>query len=186
MAAAVNLSNAQRVNGRIDEALSLARGTVDSYPHIYGEDHPHNYGCQGSLAVLWRIAGDPAEARRRNESALAGLDQRLTRNHGYSLTVATNLASDLAELGDTEAACDLGEDTWGRLVGLLGEDHPLALGCAANLAVDLRTLGADARADALLARTMSGYQATLPSNHPDAVAAAKGERLDFDFDPPPL
>ena len=39
-----------------------------------------------------------------NERALAGLDQRLGLEHHYSLTVATNLASDLFALGDT-AAC---------------------------------------------------------------------------------
>jgi tetratricopeptide (TPR) repeat protein len=186
MAAAINLTNVQRVNGLIDEAIELAERTVHGYPGIYGPDHPYNYGCIGTLAVLRRIAGDPAEARRLNESALVGLEAMLSRDHDYPLVVATNLASDLAILGETEAARTLGEDTLRRLANLLGKDHPFALGCAANLVADLRALGADVEADTLFEDTMSRYEATLGLAHPDALAAADGRRLDFDFDPPPI
>jgi tetratricopeptide (TPR) repeat protein len=186
MAAAINLTNVQRVNGLINEALKLAERTVRSYPEVYGPDHPYNYGCIGNLALLRRVSGDPAEGRRLNEDALAGLDERLGRDNDYSLVVAVNLASDLALLGETEAACRLGRGTLRRLANLLGEDHPTTLGCAANLVVDLRTLGKDEEveeADALFADTMRRYEATLGLSHPDAETAAEGRRLDFDFDP---
>ncbi len=186
MAAAINLTNVQRVNGLISEAVELAERTVASYPAVYGADHPYNYGCIGNLAVLRRVAGDAAEARRLNESALTGLDDKLGRDNDYSLVVALNLASDLAMLGETEAARRLGAGTLRRLADLLGKDHPTTLGCAANLVVDLRALGADAEAEALFADTMSRYKNTLGPSHPDADNAAKGQRLDFDFDPPPI
>jgi tetratricopeptide (TPR) repeat protein len=186
MAAAINLTNVQRVNGLIDEALELAERTVASYPDVYGADHPYNYGCIGNLALLRRVAGDPAEARRLNESALTGLDAKLGRDNDYPLVVAVNLASDLAVLGETGAARQLGEDTLRRLENLLGKDHPTTLGCAANLVVDLRKLGADQEAEALFADTMSRFEAGLGLGHPDAVVAAEGRRLDFDFDPPPI
>jgi tetratricopeptide (TPR) repeat protein len=186
MAAAINLTNVQRVNGLIDKALTLAERTVASYPDIYGPDHPYNYGSIGNLALLRRVAGDPAEARRRNESALAGLDATLGRDNDYSLVVAVNLASDHAVLGEIAAARALGEDTLRRLAKLLGKDHPATLGCAANLVVDLRALGENEEADALYADTMRRYEATLGLGHPDAEAATEGRRLDFDFDPPPI
>jgi tetratricopeptide (TPR) repeat protein len=186
MAAAINLVNVQRVNGRIEAAVELAERTVASYPEVYGEDHPYNYGCISNLALLRRVAGDPAEARRLNQQALSGLDDKLGRDNDYSLVVALNLASDLALLDEAEDARALGAGTLRRLGEVLGEDHPTTLGCAANLVVDLRTLGRDAEADALHADTMSRYKATLGLGHPDAVAAAEGRRLDFDFDPPPI
>jgi tetratricopeptide (TPR) repeat protein len=186
MAAAINLTNVQRTNGLIDDALALAESTVAQYPRVYGPDHPFNYGCTGNLALLRRITGDPAEARRLNEIALNGLDARLTRDHDYSLVVALNLASDLAMLSETAAARKLGKDTLEKLRALLGSDHPLTLGCATNLVVDLRADGATAEANSLLADTMSRYEATLGLSHPDAVVAAKGNRIDFDFDPPPI
>jgi tetratricopeptide (TPR) repeat protein len=186
MAAAINLTNVQRVNGLINEALKLAERTVASYPDVYGPEHPYNYGCIGNLALLQRVAGYPDEARRLNERALVGLDAKLGRDNDYSLEVAVNLASDLALLDDVEGARALGEDTLQRLANLLGESHPTTLGCAANLVVDLRTLGEDQKADELFADTMSRYEATLGPGHPDTVAAAEGRRLDFDFDPPPI
>jgi tetratricopeptide (TPR) repeat protein len=186
MAAAINVTNAQRANGLLGEALALAESTAAQYPKVYGPEHPFNYGCTGNLALLRRITGDPDGARRQNEAALAGLENRLTRDHDYTLTIAVNLASDLALLGQTRAARELGQDTLGRLTKLLGGDNPLTLGCAANLAIDLRAEGATAEADTLLAETMSRYQATLGLTHPDAVAAQEGRRQDFDFDPPPI
>jgi len=186
MAAAINLTNALRANGMVDEALKLAERTVASYPNVYGPDHPYNYGCIGNLALLQRIAGDPAQARRLNETALTGLDDKLGRDNDYSLVVAVNLASDLAVLGETESARALGAGSLRRLASLLGEDYPMTLGCAANLIVDLRTLGEDTEADALFADTMRRYESTLGLGHPDAVAAAGGQRLDFEFDPPPI
>jgi tetratricopeptide (TPR) repeat protein len=186
MAAAINLTNVQRTNGLLNDALALAESTVAKYPDVYGPDHPFNYGCTGNLALLRRVTGDPTEARRLNESALSGLDARLTRDHDYSLVVAVNLASDLAMLGETAAARKLGKGTLERLRRLLGRNHPLTLGCAANLVVDLLADGATAEAESLSADTMTRYEATLGLNHPDAVVAAEGGRLDFDFAPPPI
>jgi tetratricopeptide (TPR) repeat protein len=183
MAAAINLVNVQRVNGLLDEALELAADTVNRYPGIYGPEHPYNYGCIGNLALLSRATDNPEEARRLNERALAGLDERLTRDHDYSLVVAMNLASDLAMLGESSAARALSEDTLLRLLRVMGKMHPMTLGCAANLALDRRADGATAEAEALIAETMGHYEATLGISHPDAIAAAEGRRLDFDFDP---
>jgi tetratricopeptide (TPR) repeat protein len=184
LAAAISLTNAQRVLGNLADAISLAEVAVARYPDIYGADHPYNYGCIGNLALLRRRFGDASEARRLNETALIGLDNRLTRNHHYSLTVAANLASDFAALGEVSAARALGEQTLKALRELMGEDFPLTLGCAANLALDLRADGADADADLLTADTMSRYTRTLGNGTPDVADAAAGRRLDFDFDPP--
>jgi tetratricopeptide (TPR) repeat protein len=186
MAAAINLTNVQRVNALLGDAVVLAEDAVKRYPAVYGPDHPYNYGCIGNLALLRRVTGDPAEARRLNESALGGLDSRLTRDHAFSLVVAINLASDFAMLGESAEARALGRDTHARLSRLLGRDHPFTLGCAANLIVDLRANGTEADAESLYADTMNRYEATLGLNHPDAVTAAEGRRLDFDFDPPPI
>jgi hypothetical protein len=69
---------------------------------------------------------------------------------------------------------------------LLGDDHPLTLGCAANLSVDMRAEGETQAADALKADTMERYARTLGTEHPDAVVGAADQRLDLDFDPPPI
>jgi tetratricopeptide (TPR) repeat protein len=191
LAIAISMSNMLR---SIDEkhhpeSLELAESVVERYPRAYGRygaEHPYNYGCWGNLALLKRITGNPQEARELNEKALKGLNDQLGRDHHYSLTVAMNLASDLAVLELPEEARELGEDTLPRLQALLGEDHPQVLGCAANLALDQIAAGDIDAGKELQKRTWERYKETLPSDHPDAVVALRGDRLDPDFDPPPI
>jgi tetratricopeptide (TPR) repeat protein len=186
LAIAISLTNLLRTTGNLDDALAMAERTANLYPGVYGPEHPYHYGCLGNLALLRRVTGDPSKARQLNERALVGLDARLTRDHHYSLTVAVNLASDLAVLGLSTEARELGEDTLRRHRALMGDDHPATLGCAANLSLDLRATGAVEAGDELAASTMERYLATLGADNPDAEVAAAGERLDFDFDPPPI
>jgi tetratricopeptide (TPR) repeat protein len=186
MAAAISLSNTQRVVGHTAQALELATAIAESYPSVYGPEHPYNYGCIGNLAVLRRLSGDLQSARQLNEKALAGLDMRLTRDHFFSLSVAVNLASDLAELGETRVARALSEDSLARLTRLLGEDHFLTLSCAANLALDLSADGADEAARTLSVATTDRCALVLGTHDPLTEAAAGGSRIDVDFDPPPI
>jgi Tetratricopeptide repeat len=57
------------------------------------------------------------------------------------LTSASNLANDLYQMGEVQAARDLDQDTLERRRRVLGEDHPDTLTSASNLADDLRLLG---------------------------------------------
>ena len=65
----------------------------------------------------------------------------LGEDHPDTLSSANNLAIDLRELGEYQAARELDEDTLARRRRVLGEDHPDTLSSANNLAVDLRALG---------------------------------------------
>ena len=119
-------------------------------------------------------------------ASLAGLEGKLGRDHDYPLTIATNLASDLAALGETHTARELDEDTLMRLRSVLGVDHPVTLGCAANLVLDLHADGDIAQASQLASDTNDRFSRTLGAEHPDSKAATLGQRLNFDFDPPPI
>jgi hypothetical protein len=186
LAMATALANALRAAGRTDEALVLAEDVLARYPRVYSADHPYLYGCRGNLAVLRRLHGDAAAARVLNEEALAALEAKLGRSHDYALTIATNLASDLAALGESHAARELGEDTLRRLREVLGAKHPATLGCAANLALDIRADGADEAADHLAGETTSDLAEVLGTEHPQTKSALLGNRIDDDFDPPPI
>ena len=186
LAAAISLSSSLRAADRLDEAAGLAEAVVYTAQATYGPDHPFTHGCTGDRALLLRATGDPQAACRLNESALAGLDASLGRDHEYSLTVAANLASDLAMLADTARARDLGRDTLSRLRSLLGESHPLTLGCAANLAADIRAHGASGEAEEVQADMLRRYVGLLGEDHPTTRAVMAGDRLDFDFDLPPI
>jgi tetratricopeptide (TPR) repeat protein len=188
LAIAVSMSNLLRTisDDYHGEALALAETTVARYPRVYGEDHPYNYGCLGNLALLRRTTGALVEARELDQQALEGLTAGLGADHHFTLSVAMNLASDLAVLGLPLEARRLGEETLPKLSALLGPDHPHTLGCAANLALDLMATGDEDAGKALQEQTLKRYEETQGSDFPDIVVAAEGNRLDPDFDPPPI
>jgi hypothetical protein len=186
MAAAIALANTLREAGNLENAFALTRDTLPRYRTIYGQRHPYSFGCQSNLALLYRLRGDASKARDEDTEAYEGLAGTLGTDHEYAFTAAINLAGDLAAMGDSMAARRRGEQTLARLSAFFGEDHFLTLSAAVNLAIDVRDSGADKEAEKLSADTMQAYRRTLRPDHPDVERALKGERIDWDFDPPPL
>ena len=185
LAIAIGLSNLMRSTNKSyhQEALDLAEVTAERVSAVYGASHPYNYGCMTNVALLKRATKDAAGARQLDQQALDGLTARLGNNHHYTLTAAMNLASDLAALGQLPEALSLGEDTLQRLTTLLGPTHSHTLGSAENLALDLIAAGEEERGKELQGKTLHLLADRYKKNSPDYEAAAKGDRLDPDFDP---
>ncbi|TMR37098.1 tetratricopeptide repeat protein [Nonomuraea zeae] len=186
MAAALGLSNALRAVGELEEALQVAERGLKHYPEVFGDDHPFTHASKINLALLARLKGDPAKALSIDRDALAGLTARVSRDHDYSVTCALNLQNDLAALGDHEEARRVGEENYQRIQTYFTPDHYLSLVCAANLALDLQATGAEEEGKRMLADTVQRLNAALGPEHPEALAVAAGERLNCDFDPPPI
>ncbi|WP_328814971.1 FxSxx-COOH system tetratricopeptide repeat protein [Nonomuraea cypriaca] len=186
MAAALGLSNALRVSGQHDEALEMVHRGLTHYQDVFGPDHPYTHAGKINLALLTRLGGNAAAAREISEDALAGLAERVSRDHDYALTCAINLQNDLAALGRHDAARRLGEETHRRVQTYFSPDHYLSLVCAANLSLDLRATGAEEEAGRLLAETTRRFDLVMGREHPDSLALLAGERIDCDFDPPPI
>jgi tetratricopeptide (TPR) repeat protein len=188
LAIAIGMSNLMRTTdvSYHEEAMELAQATVDQFAAVYGNRHPYYYGCLTTLAVLKRVTGDAAAARELNQEAFSGLTDGLGPSHHYTLTAAVNLASDLAALNHVAEARALGEDTLQRLTAQLGPDHAHTLGCAANLALDMIALGDEEDGRELQSKTVRLLLDTYGEDSPDYEVAARGGRLDLDFDPPAI
>ena len=188
LAIAIAMSNLMRATdvSYHRRALELAEATVARFAAVYGASHPYHYGSMTNLAMLKRVTGDAAEARELDQRAFQGLTAGLTENHHYTLTAAINLASDLAALEQSAEARALGEDTLQRLTTLLGPTHAHTLGCAANLALDLIAAGDEEAGKELQDKTLQLLANTYGKASPDYEAAASGDRLDPDFDPPAI
>jgi tetratricopeptide (TPR) repeat protein len=186
LAAAMNLANAHRVNGSVDEGFALADEAMNGYTSVFGEDHPYIHACRVNIALFRRVRGELDEALKLDQDALAKLTGQIGEDHHFTLTCALNLASDHAFLGETRQARDLGQRTLERLTVTLGENHPMTIACAANLVSDLKAEGATAQADRLADEVRAKYDRVLSLHHPNARAFQRGQRIDFDIDPPPL
>ena len=95
----------------------------------------------------------------------------LGQDHPDTLSSAHNLAIDLRELGDVQAARDLDQDILDRRRRVLGHDHPDTLSSAHNLATGLHELG-----DAQAARDLDE----------DTLEAANGASRQIDFRQSPV
>jgi hypothetical protein len=188
LAIAIGLSNLMRSADKShhEEALELAAATVDRFTAVYGASHPYYYGCLTNLALLKRVTGDAAVARELNEEAFQGLTASLGPSHHYTLTAAVNLASDHAALRQVAKARAIEEDTLQRMTMQLGPAHAHTLGCAANLALDMIALGDEEDGKELQSKTVQSLLDIYGEDSPDYVAAANGDRLDPDFDPPAI
>ncbi|GGP11417.1 tetratricopeptide repeat protein [Nonomuraea glycinis] len=186
MAATMGLSNALRASGGLDEAREMAERALRHYPEVFGDDHPFTHACRTNLALVMRLTGDAASARDMNARALAGLDGRVGLEHDYAVTCAINLQNDLATLGEFDQARRLGEENYRRIQVYFTPEHPLSLICAANLSQDLRETGAKEEAERLYGETLKRFEVIMGRDHPDTLAVQAGERLNSDFDPPPI
>ncbi len=186
LAAGINLGNAQRVGGEPEEATVRIEKTVRRYRDVLGPDHPYTFGCALNLALVHRQLGQIDTAEALLVSSLAGLEARLGSDHHYTLTCQANLATARSVLGRRDEALKMGEAALARFRDLLGPDHPHTLVCATNVALDLAAVGREEESVRLTEDTMRRYRRVLGEDHPDVQAGLRGERLDFDFEPPPL
>jgi tetratricopeptide (TPR) repeat protein len=193
LAAAINLGNSLRRVGSLEPAAEIIEKTVEGYRGVLITDHPYTHASILNLAVIRRQIGRDTndrslveDSKDKLEDALAGLERSLGPNHHFTLTCKTSLAAAVADLGDVERARDLDEAALPLLTEVLGPDHPHTLMCAANLALDLRGLHAERQADVLAGETLSRYQQGLGARHTDVLEMAKGNRLDFVFEPSPF
>ncbi|WP_240777965.1 FxSxx-COOH system tetratricopeptide repeat protein [Nonomuraea basaltis] len=186
MAAALGLANALRENGELEEALEMAKRALDHYPEVFGDEHPFTHAAGIDLALLMRLSGNPEAARKMDDKALAILSARVGRDHDYAVTCAINLQNDLAALGRHDEARAVGEENYRAIQANFTHDHYLALVCAANLCLDLQAAGAEEEAKRLLGETTQRFETVMGREHPDALALLAGERINADFDPPPI
>ena len=176
LGAVVSLANCCRDAGDVDEAHRLLERAVARYHAVLGEEHPFTFAAAGNLATVVRATGRYAEARTIDEEALSGLRRTVGTDHPFALSCANGLAADLRRTGDEDRARRLAADTLARSVAVRGADHPDTLVCAFNVALD----GADT--DAAVADLRKAYG----DAHPVPLAAAAGQRLESDIEPPPL
>jgi hypothetical protein len=134
--------------------------------------------------VVLRVRGSIAAARTMNESVLAGFRASFPRyDHPSTLVVMTNLASDLAAVGEVKQARELGEKALKSSRKSRGPAHPATLALAANLSLDLRATGDLAAAQALSEEALAAYDARLTGEHPQALRAHQQGRVNVDIEP---
>jgi hypothetical protein len=118
-----------------------------------------------------------------NEQTLDKSVALFGESHPNSLTVMTNLASDLAATGEAQRARELGENILVLSRQVRGTDHHSTLAVAANLSIDRRADNDPLGAQELYEDTVRRFRESLGADHPEARRAIQHGRLNLDIEP---
>jgi eukaryotic-like serine/threonine-protein kinase len=162
-------ADSYRAQGRLDEALELARRTLERRRALLGPDDPDTLESMSTLARVYHGSGRHREAAELREQVLARRRATLGPTHPDTIKSLADLAGSYAELGRARAALELDEQALAVGKSTLGPDHPDVLMIRNSLALDY----ADARRyeDALQLQkeTLEICKARLGADHPTTL-----------------
>ncbi|ONI89232.1 hypothetical protein ALI22I_17215 [Saccharothrix sp. ALI-22-I] len=115
-------------------ALGPGRALLDAWTRLFGPADPLRNRLAAELANVHRVLGDPAEALRLDDLALAQQRRALDLTHPRPLITARGRGGDLRGLGLFAEALAEDQATWEGLRSVLGDDHPDTRRAANNLA----------------------------------------------------
>ena len=166
-----NLANAYQDVGRLEEAITLHKQTLDARTHILGPNHPDTLDSRHNLAVAYRDAGRLDQAIELHQQTLKDTEGLLGPNHPDTLTSRNNLAVAYRDAGRLDQAIELHEQTLDDRTHILGPNHPDTLGSRNNLAYTYQAAGRLDDAIPLLEQTLEDRTRILGTNHPSTLAS---------------
>ena len=166
-----NLANAYQDVGRLDEAITLHKQTLDARTRTLGPNHPDTLGSSDNLACAYREAGRLDEAITLHKQTLDARTHILGPNHPDTLDSRHNLAVAYRDAGRLDQAIELHQQTLKDTEGLLGPNHPDTLTSRNNLAVAYRDTGRLDEAITLFKQTLDARTHILGPNHPDTLGS---------------
>ena len=166
-----NLANAYQDVGRLEEAITLHKQTLDARTRTLGPNHPDTLGSGDNLACAYREAGRLEEAITLHKQTLDARTHILGPNHPDTLDSRHNLAVAYRDAGRLDQAIELHQQTLKDTEGLLGPNHPHTLTSRNNLAVAYRDTGRLDQAITLFKQTLDARTHILGPNHPDTLGS---------------
>ena len=166
-----NLANAYQDVGRLEEAITLHKQTLDARTRTLGPNHPDTLGSGDNLACAYREAGRLEEAITLHKQTLDARTHILGPNHPDTLDSRHNLAVAYRDAGRLDQAIELHQQTLKDTEGLLGPNHPHTLTSRNNLANVYRDAGRLDQAIELHQQTLKDTEGLLGPNHPDTLTS---------------
>lgn len=118
-------------------ALDPGEKLLETWTSRYGAGDPLRARLAAQLANIHRVLGNPLQALRLDDAALAQQRRSLQLSHPQTLITARGRGGDLRGLGLFDEALVEDLSTWEGLRRALGEDHPHTRSAANNLAISM-------------------------------------------------
>jgi tetratricopeptide (TPR) repeat protein len=152
--------------GRVQEALPLARRAAEIRRKLLGENHADYATSLNNVAVFYKQLGNYAAARPLYERARDLRRRVLTENHPAYATSLHNLAALYEATGDCRRALPLAERARDLRKRLLTENHPEYADSLNSLAVLYQAVGEYRRALPLFQHARDLYKKLVGADHP--------------------
>jgi tetratricopeptide (TPR) repeat protein len=171
----------RRLPDKREEALKLARDSLELSSRLFGGTHPDTLAIAVSLSNLLRTMGREhhAEALSLAEETVARYPNVYGDDHPYNYGCLSNLALLRRETGSLATARDLDRRALEGLDNRLGRNHHYTLTVAMNLASDLAALSLPEEARALGADALPRLSVLLGADHPHTLGCAANLALDL-------
>ena len=166
-----NLAVAYQESGRLNEAITLHRQTLQDSTRTLGPDHPHTLTSRNNLAHAYQESGRLNEAITLHRQTLQDSTRTLGPDHPHTLTSRNNLAHAYQESGRLNEAITLHRQTLQDRARSLGPDHPDTLTSRHNLAGAYREAGRLNEAITLFKQNLEDLTRILSPDHPDTLTS---------------
>ena len=166
-----NVAVLLQAQGKLAEAESLLRQTLEQLKARFGADHGNFLRSQNSLACLLQNQGKYPEARRLYLQTVEAQRRTLGSDHLDTIATLENLATLLYEEDELESAEPLMHEAVVVRRRVLGDMHTDTLRSFNNLSLLLQKQGKTAQAEPLLRQTFAGQKRTLGDYHIETLTS---------------
>ena len=166
-----NLAEAYCDAGRLDEAITLHRQTLEDHTRILGPHHPDTLTSRNNLASAYQDAGRLDDAITLYEQTLEDRTRILGPHHPDTLTSRNNLAYAYQAAGRLDDAITLHKQNLKDRTRILGPHHPDTLTSRNNLAGAYQDAGRLDDAITLHEQTLTDSTRILGPHHPDTLTS---------------
>ena len=166
-----NLAEAYCDAGRLDDAITLHRQTLEDHTRILGPHHPDTLTSRNNLASAYQDAGRLDDAITLYEQTLEDRTRILGPHHPDTLTSRNNLAYAYQDAGRLDDAITLYEQTLEDRTRILGPHHPSTLTSRNNLASAYQAAGRLDDAITLHKQNLKDLTRILGPHHPSTLTS---------------
>lgn len=160
-----NLSEVYRERGQLDQALPLAKRTLEILENSSGKA-ADRATAMNNLGLIFQAQGSYVEALRYFQKSISLLENKLGKRHPDLATPLNNLSLLYNELNDTPKALALAERSLAICEQAFGKNHRTTAGVINTVAALYSKLGDKQKALALYQRSLAILEIAVGTDHP--------------------
>ncbi len=160
-----------REMGRLAEAETYYRETLDGLEDVLGENHEDTLMTRHGLADLLRLKGETEEAERIYRELIDRRTKQLGEDHTDTISAMNNLGVTLLDRGQTGEALVWMNRALEARMRTKGADHPMTIRVRNNVVAALLKANRLEEARVIAREVVASYSRVKGDQHPNTIRA---------------